>query len=183
MSESARLVTAEELERFPSDDSRCELVAGRVIRMTPVGFEHGRIVARIMFLLTRHISERGLGVVVTEVGFKLAANPDTVRAPDVAVIHQHRIPSPAPRGFWKGPPDLAGEVLSPEDRPAEIREKVEEYLTSGVRLVVTIDPDTRTAMVYHISRPAIRLTRDDAWLDLDDAVPGFRCQLRQIFEH
>jgi Uma2 family endonuclease len=182
MSESARLITAEELERFPSDDSRCELVAGRIIRMTPVGFQHGRTVANLMFLLRQHLEGRALGVVVTEVGFKLATDPDTVRAPDVAVIHLHRIPSPAPRGFWKGPPDLAMEVLSPEDRPTEILEKVEEYLASGVRLVVTVDPDTRTVMVYRPSRPATCLTGDDAWLDLDDAVPGFRCKLRQIFE-
>jgi hypothetical protein len=49
--------------------------------------------------------------VVTEVGFKVATDPDTVRAPNVAVIHLHRIPSPVPRGFWKGP-CLAMEVLN-----------------------------------------------------------------------
>ena len=133
MSERARLVTAEELERFPDDDSRCELVAGRVIRMTPVGFQHGKVVARLMFLLSQHLDGRNLGVVLTEVGFKLAAGPDTVRAPDVAVIRQHRIPSPEPKGFWNGPPDLAVEVLSPDDRSGDVREKVEEYLACGVQ--------------------------------------------------
>jgi len=183
MSERARLVTAEELERFPDDDSRCELVAGRVIRMTPVGFQHGKVVARLMFLLSQHLDGRNLGVVLTEVGFKLAAGPDTVRAPDIAVIRQHRIPSPEPKGFWNGPPDLAVEVLSPEDRSGDVREKVEEYLACGVRLVVTINPDAKAAVVYRPSAPAIQVAEDDAWLDLHDAIPDFRCRLGQIFEH
>jgi Uma2 family endonuclease len=182
MSERARLVTAEELERFPDDDSRCELVAGRVVRMTPVGFQHGKVVARLMFLLSQHLDGRNLGVVLTEVGFKLAAGPDTVRAPDVAVIRQHRIPSPEPKGFWNGPPDLAVEVLSPEDRSGDVREKVEEYLACGVRLVVTINPEAKDAVVYRPSAPAIQVTEDDAWLDLHDAIPDFRCRLGQIFE-
>ena len=38
------LVTAEELERMPNtDEYRYELVEGRLIRMTPVTFDHGRI--------------------------------------------------------------------------------------------------------------------------------------------
>jgi Uma2 family endonuclease len=179
---SEHLVTAEELEGLPEDDCRCELVAGRVIPMTPVGFEHGRVVVRLMMLLARHLERDDLGVVVTEVGFKLAANPDTVRAPDVAMVRRHRIPSPAPRGFWHGPPDLAVEVRSPDDRPAGIREKVDEYLACGVPMVVVVDPETRTATVYRTSLPAVRLSGDDAWLDLHDVIAGFRCRLHQIFE-
>jgi hypothetical protein len=36
MPEAARLVTAEELERFPSEDRRYELVEGRLVAVTPV---------------------------------------------------------------------------------------------------------------------------------------------------
>jgi Uma2 family endonuclease len=135
-----------------------------------------------MFLLSQHLDGRNLGVVLTEVGFKLAAGPDTVRAPDVAVIRQHRIPSPEPKGFWNGPPDLAVEVLSPEERSGDVREKVEEYLACGVRLVVTINPEAKDAVVYRPSAPAIQVTEDDAWLDLHNPIPDFRCRLGQIFE-
>ena len=102
MSKSAPLVTADELERFPDDDYRYELVEGRVIRMSPVGFEHGRIVPRLTALLHRHVEEHHLGAIVNEVGFKLASNPDTVRAPDIAFLRLNRIPRPDPRGFIKG---------------------------------------------------------------------------------
>jgi hypothetical protein len=65
MSEAARLVTAEELEKFPDDDRRYELVEGRVICMSPVGFQHGRIVMQFGSLLHQHVQPRKLGVVMT----------------------------------------------------------------------------------------------------------------------
>jgi Uma2 family endonuclease len=53
---------------------------------------------------------------------------DTVKAPDIAFLRQNRIPPVDPKGFWQGPPDLAVEVLSPDDRSSDVQEKVEEYL-------------------------------------------------------
>ncbi len=46
MSENTQLVTAEELARLPDDGYRYELVEGRLVRMSPVNFDHGRIVLR-----------------------------------------------------------------------------------------------------------------------------------------
>src|SRR5258706_3544973 len=152
MSEAARLVTAEELEKFPDDDCRYELVEGRVICMTPVGFRHGRIVMQFGSLLHRYVQSRKLGVVVTEVGFKLASDPDTVRAPDIAFIRQDRIPPFEPRGFWNGPAALAVEVLSPEDRQPDVPTKIEQYLMAGVALAVDIDPAAEPATTFR--RPA-----------------------------
>ncbi len=180
MSEAARLVTAEELERLPDDDRRYELVEGRVICMSPVGFQHGRIVMQFGSLLHQHVQPRKLGVVMTEVGFKLASNPDTVRAPDIAFIRQDRIPLSEPRGFWNGPADLAVEVLSPDDQQSAVRTKVEQYLTRGVAVVVVIDPDAETAATFRRSAPPAILHGVEL-LDLDDVVPGFSCRVEEIF--
>jgi Uma2 family endonuclease len=180
MPADARLVTAEELEKFPDDDYRYELVDGRVIRMSPVGFEHGRLVVRLGVLLGSHVQNLSLGEVVTEVGFKLASNPDTVRGPDLAFIRQSRIPARRLRGFWNGPPDLVIEVLSPDDRAHEIRAKVEEYLERGVTAVVVVDPDDRSVTIYRASA-AVTLRAADELLDLDDVVGGFVCSLQEIF--
>src|SRR5688572_21556665 len=87
------LVTAEELPAIVArDDYRYELVAGRVIRMNPVGWQHGVIVGRLLVTLGAHLQGRNAGVAVTEVGFKLRTNPDTVRGPDVAFVRQERLP-------------------------------------------------------------------------------------------
>ena len=182
MSDTTHLVTAEELEKFPDDDYRYELVEGRVIRMSPVGVVHGSSVLRLGARLIGHVDARRLGLVLTEVGFRLSSSPDTVRAPDLAFIRRERLPEGAlPRGFWKGPPDLAVEVLSPDDRPSDIRSKVAEYLERGVPLVVVVDPDQRIVTVHRRSAPPITLGTADV-LDLDDVVEGFRCNVRDIFE-
>ncbi len=181
MSDTTHLVTAEELEKFPDDDYRYELVEGRVIRMSPTGTLHGWLVMRFGAELTQHVNARRLGLVVTEVGFRLASSPDTVRAPDLAFIRRERVPDGTlPRGFWHGPPDLAAEVLSPDDRPSDVHDKVTEYLTHGVSLVVVIDPDERTVTTHRAFGPPITLGAADL-LDLDEVVQGFRCRVLDIF--
>lgn len=181
MSDTTHLVTAEELEKFPDDDYRYELVAGRVIRMSPTGTVHGWLVLNVASHLTQHVNARRLGFVVTEVGFRLASSPDTVRAPDLAFIRRERLPEAGlPRGFWKGPPDLAVEVISPDDRPTDVHTKVAEYLQHGVPLVVVIDPDDRTVTVHRRSASPVTLGADDL-LDLDDVVNGFRLHVHDIF--
>jgi Uma2 family endonuclease len=180
MSDTSRLVTAEELEHLPNDDQRYELVEGRVIRMSPVGYLHGRVVMRFGSQLERHVRTSGLGEVLTEVGFKLESDPDTVRAPDVAFIRRDRIPESPPRGFWKGAADLAVEVLSPDDTTPEIRAKVTEYLARGTSMVVVIDPEDERVSVFRQAGDGLTLSGEDV-LDLDDVVPGFRCAVRDIF--
>jgi Uma2 family endonuclease len=182
MSEAARLVTAEEFERFPHDDYRYELVEGRVIQLSPVSFDHGRVVLQLGALLHRHLQHQPVGAVVADVGFKLASNPDTVRGPDIAFIRSDRMPQKGTRGFLKGPPDLVVEVLSPDDRPGEVRAKTDEYLARGVRLVVVIDPDEKTATRFEPKAPQVVLRQDNDLLDLSNVIPGFSCHLREIFE-
>jgi Uma2 family endonuclease len=176
------LVTAEELEQFPDDDHRYELVEGRVVRMSPVGWRHGKVVMRLGAVLADYVHRRKLGVIVTEVGFVLASNPDTVRAPDLAFIRQERIPQVDPRGFWHGAPDLAVDVLSPDDRASKIRDKVEEYLHYGVTLVLVVDADQETVSIHRRLAPPMVLRGAAAVLEINDLIPGFSCTLGSFLE-
>jgi len=183
MSKITRLVTAGELERLPDNGYRYELVEGRLVRMSPVNFDHGRIVLRIGFLLSRHLEQHPIGVVGAEIGFKLAANPDTVRGSDIAFVRSERVPSSTGRrGFVKGPPDMAIEVLSPDDRPSEVDAKTEEYLAKGVLLVVVVDPRRQIATVSRPGAYKVILESETDLLDLSDVIPGFQCQLRELFQ-
>jgi Uma2 family endonuclease len=182
MFESTGLVTAEELARLPDDGYRYELVEGRLVRMSPVTFDHGRVVLRMGFLLSRHLEQHPSGVVGTEIGFKLTSNPDTVRGPDIAFLKNERVPSRGERGYFKGSPDLVIEVLSPEDRPRETRQKIDGYIERGVSLVVVIDPGDKTATIFRPTTAKVTLTSETDVVDLGDVIPGFRCQLREIFQ-
>lgn len=181
MPEAARLVTAEELERFPSDDRRYELVEGRLIAMTPVSYAHSRTVIRFGSMLERHTREHRLGDVHTELGVVLKKNPDTVFAPDIAFIRRERVAMANPRGFWKGAADLAVEVLSPDDRPGGIRGKAAEYLRRGTPLVLIVDPEKRIVSKWVQSSAPVTLTDADT-LDLREIIDGFSCNVREIFD-
>lgn len=175
------LLTIEEFERLPDDDTRCELVRGRVVREPPAGFEHGRLANRILYLLTRFVEEHGGGeIVASETGFVLFDDPPTVRAPDAAFVAAGRVPSPAPAGFGRLAPDLAVEVISPSNTLAELHAKVTDYLDAGTRLVWALDPGTRTITVYR-SRKEIRLLAGGDELDGEDVLPGFRVRSSKIF--
>jgi len=133
-------------------------------------------------LLGSHVRDRDVGVVAPELGVKLTSNPDTVRGPDIAFVRRERIPTIRSRGFFLGAPDLAVEVLSPDDRPREVRVKVENYLEHGTTVVMVVDPDHNSVTVFRRLAAPIRFDDDHDMIDLDDAVPGFRCTVRAIFE-
>lgn len=176
------VLTADELLHMPDDDFRYELVEGRLIRMSPTGSVHGLIASRLAAALTTWVEQHDLGWVFVETGFHLAVDPDTVRAPDVSFVAKHRILSGGiPRAYWQGAPDLAIEVLSPDDSPAEMDEKVREYLGRGTQAVWVVDPDARTVIIHASDRPPKTLKEPES-IDGGLVVPGFRCSLAQIFK-
>jgi Uma2 family endonuclease len=175
------LLTSEDLWKKVADGSRYELSQGELVPMTPVGLEHGGIVIRLGGWLDEYVRRKRLGLVCTEVGFRLRRNPDTVRAPDVAVVRKERLPKEGiPRKFANFPPDLAVEVLSPEDTASELLRKVEEYLQAGVPLIWVVDPATRTVTVYR-SLQDVRIVSSDQQLEGGEAVPGFQCKVSELF--
>lgn len=188
MSTTTRAITAEELFNMPNDGMGYELVKGELRRkgepheMSPTGFKHGAIVARLTGALVQHVEAHQLGEVTgAETGFKLTSNPDTVRAPDLGFVKRERIPAgELTEKFWPGAPDLAVEVISPNDTLYEVDEKVEDYLASGVLLIWIVNPKRRMVMVYRPdSEPQIMI--EDEILDGLDVVPGFQYKIARLF--
>jgi Uma2 family endonuclease len=173
-------MTAQELFEYRNEPYRQELVEGILYEMEPPGAEHGQVSTTVGMMLFEHA--RGLGVVFTsEVGFRLASDPDTVRAPDVAFIVADRVPnSGIPAGYWPGPPDLAIEVVSPNDARSDVEGKALYWLDAGTRVVLVLDPPNKTATVYRC-RHDIRILAGDEPLDLDDVVPGFAPRTGDLF--
>ena len=68
--------------------------------------------------------------------------------PDVGFVRNQRVPQAAVPGFFDGPPDLAVEVLSPDDRPAEVAAKVADWLASGCLAVWLVDPAKKTMTIH-----------------------------------
>jgi Uma2 family endonuclease len=84
-----------------------------------------------------------------------------------------------PKGWVKIPPDLAVEVISPNDKAEVLEEKLDDYRRVHVPLVWVIYPDLRKVKVYRNEGPTTDLREDDE-LSGEDAIPGFRCRVGEI---
>jgi len=182
------LHTADDLAALPDDAWRYELVKGRLVRMSPAGFDHGYISVRLASAMLDFATARGLGLVVgAETGFVISApgEPETVLAPDAAFVVAARVPptgSPGRRGFPRLAPDLVVEVASPSQGRAEIRAKAKVWLDSGVRLVWVVWPSDRQVDVYVAGQDGPRETLDaSGQLDGGEVLPGFDFELSRLW--
>lgn len=150
--------------------------------MAPAGHEHGHLAHEVALSLGLHVKTNRLGrVYAAETGFKLTSNPDTVRAPDVAFVSAERLQNVKnSTGYFPGAPDLAVEIVSPNDRYTEVEEKVEMWLGHGAKMVVTLNPQTCTATVYR-SLDNIKMIREEGRLEGAEVVPGWTLDLLELF--
>lgn len=177
----AEIMTAEQLERVQIPGKSTELVRGRLVVREPPGTYHGQVAARLTVRVGAFVEAHQLGELFgQDTGFRIAMNPDTVRAPDLAFIATDRLARIARRGYAALAPDLIAEILSPGDRPGEVAAKIEEWLSAGVKLAWVLDPERRTARVH---RPDGSLTLVEVGGDLEGetVLPGFRCALNDLF--
>ncbi|MCA1591109.1 MAG: Uma2 family endonuclease [Acidobacteria bacterium] len=182
MSATTQSMTADELLALPKDGFRYELVKGELRQMSPAGSEHGAVIFNLSILLGQHIRANNLGQGFgAETGFKIASDPDTVRAPDIAFVKRERIPQAGiPKDFWQIAPDLAVEVVSPGDTFNAVDQKVEDWLTAGTSMVWIVNPKLRSVTVYRSLTDAIILSENDE-LEGQAVVPGFSCKVAEIF--
>ena len=172
-------MTAEQLlER--AGNGRAELVRGELVELMPVGFLHSRLVGRLLSWILMFVDKHNLGAAGTELGVILRRDPDVVLAPDISFISRSRVEHPTSTRFFDGPPDLAVEVLSPDDRAGKTQEKIREYLQAGTRQVWIVDADSSTVTVYLPSGAAQVYSGKDE-VPGGDVLPGFSFRPAELF--
>jgi Uma2 family endonuclease len=167
-------------------DKCLELSEGRLIVTSPAGWKHGGLTSVVQRYVTNYVHEYDLGMTTAaETGYILykssdSDTKDTVRAPDVGFIAKTRLPDELPdTDFVPFAPDLAIEVISPNDDPDEVHQKVTEYLKYGTRLVWLFYPKSQTAAAY--TPTTFHSIGRDGVLDGGDVLPGFTLALRDVF--
>lgn len=174
-------MTADDVLRISLPGKVVELVRGRLIVREPPSTRHGAVAASLAWLLGDFVRRHQLGVVFAQdTGFKITSDPDTVRAPDVAFVARERADRIPARGYAELSPDLLAEVLSPDDRPAEVLAKVADWLAAGTRLVWVVDPERREIRVYRQDGSLSVLAPADA-LQGEGVLPGFSCDVGAVF--
>jgi Uma2 family endonuclease len=159
----------------------CELVDGVLVEKT-MGYEESRLAMLLGRELQNYMDEADLGIVAGPDGM-LTLAPGLVRIPDVSVVLWDSLPGGQMPAGPMPPvaPDIAIEVLSEGNTPAEMRRKVREYFDAGCRLVVLIDPHTRTTRQYVAAESYVTLSETDP-LTCEPLLPGFRIPLKPLFD-
>ena len=178
-------VTPDELLRMP-DSGTMELVDGRIVEKQ-VRSESSevelRVGMRFATFLIEHPIARAFPVSLGYQCFQsLRRDPERVRKPDCTVVLNERLaalPDPNP-GYVPIVPDLAVEVLSPNDTNEAIGAKLRVYRAAGFPLVWVADPTQRTLSVYPNPGKIKTLSEDDE-VRAESVLPGFVCKVSDLF--
>ncbi|MBW8049527.1 MAG: Uma2 family endonuclease [Cytophagales bacterium] len=125
-------------------DGNYEIINGKHIDMSPAGFLHGNFESIFSDLLRKHFGKKGY-VAVGEIGIVISKAPFTLRAADVVYISKETYPR-KPVGMLEIPPDLVIEIIY-ESRKG-IEEKVNDYLSIGVKRIIVTDIPNSTVTIY-----------------------------------
>jgi Uma2 family endonuclease len=150
---------------------RWEYIEGEVRFMSPTGFEHGILIHQIGLALGALDPEKWL-CVGADVAVTMASG-DWL-CPDAAVVRRDRVPPGPLVGPAPFPPDVAFEVISPNDRWAEIQRKRPIYSQNGV-VHVWVDSENRTIEV--ISPKHGSHTFAEGEIAVIEELPGFELNL------
>lgn len=176
------VITADDLLALPDGD-RFELLDGKLVEL-PVGTQSSYIGLRLSRLLASFCENPFIGwVLPADASYQpFPDRPNLVRKPDVSFIRAGRLPNEMlPEGHTRLAPDLAVEVVSPNDLYYEVVQKMAEYRLARVRLVWLIAPPTRTAQIRRLDGTLAEVG-EDGELSGEDVIPGFRCSVRELFQ-
>ncbi|MBA4186862.1 MAG: hypothetical protein C0467_02470 [Planctomycetaceae bacterium] len=173
------LMTAEEFATQNRDN--LELVRGRMQPTHPTGGRVGFICANVCFEFANAIEHSRTWVACSNDTFVLTGrDPDSVRGGDLVIWRRDAIPKPMP-DLILTPPEIVVEVRGPLDSIAEMLCKATEYVTAGVKVVLVLDPDHKTAGLFSADQLPRRFGPSDA-LTLPDVLPGFSVEVKKFFE-
>lgn len=167
-----------EKELILDPEKSYEIVNGQPEEKEMPGARHGIVAMRLAVKLGAFVIAQQLGEASTEANFKIGRNE---RIPDLSFVAADRIPAEGiPEGVWQISPDLAVEIISPNDLHDKVSHKVLEYLEAGVKQVWLVSPENRAVTIFR-SMDQVQVIAGERNLESPDLLPGFSCALNEIF--
>ena len=177
----SRLMTPDDLLTMP-DGEQYELVHG-IPMEKPMGAEADEIALGIGGKILDFVRSNQLGRVFgSQTGYRCFPHaPNLVRKPDVSFVAVGRLPAgKVPKGDFLIPPDLAVEVISPNDLAENLEERLSDFRKAGVPLVWIVSPGSRTVQVRRPDGTAA-VVDESGTLSGEAVIPGFTCQVADLF--
>jgi len=170
-------ITWEEFLAAGKEGQRWECVDGEVVFMSPVFSPQARANFKLIHYLASYTDQHSEWVgYATDMTFTMANG--NWRCPDAALVKKERAEKIEPKSAAPFAPDIAFEILSPNDTGSEVQSKRQDYSESKVTHV-WLDPQRKTAEVVAPNRPAEHF-RAGQVLTLPE-LPEFRLDLKTLF--
>lgn len=171
--------TPEDLLKL-EDQGLFELVDGRLVEKQ-MSSESSKVAGRITHFILSFLEMVEKGDVYPEQTFRCFPDqPNLVRRPDIAVIVGEHAADVEATGHVTVVPDLAIEIVSPNDLIEDFEEKLADYRSAGVRLVWQVSPLHRVIRVYRPDRTLQEFAEGDV-ITGETVLPGFSIHVRKLF--
>ena len=175
--------TEEELQSLPNDGFNHEVVDGELIMSPKNNFEHESICIRLSTAMHTFNATHKLGAVLgSSAGFWM--HNRNCRAPDISFIPNTRLKQTGftsrTRKFFPGAPDLAIEILSPNNSRREIDDRLRDFFSSGTQIAWLINPELEAVEICY-ALDNRKLLGPGAELDGEHLIPGFRYPIADLF--
>ncbi len=161
-------------------EKQLEWVNGHAEVKEMAGARHSRIGIRLITKLGVYLEDNPVGEIYgPDASFTIGGRE---RIPDVAFVAAVRIPPEGdPVGIWPIAPDLAVEIVSPNDILEKVTEKIHEYFAAGVQQVWLVSPQFEMVTIYDSPVKSTTLQAGDE-LTSPALLPGFRCPVAALFQ-
>lgn len=131
---------------LPDTKPETEWVNGRALQKVSPTYRHSALQSLMAAAFLTWADGRGR--VGTEWRFRVAPPGEVIRplVPDVSYLSYERLGQDEDEAAQLplGAPSVAVEILSPDDRARDVRDKVATYLRAGTDAVFIVDPKTET---------------------------------------
>lgn len=166
------------------DDVRLELTSeGDLLIMSPTGSKSGRRNFKLAMRLGAWAEQDGTGYSFeSSTGFKLPNG--AMRSPDFSWVRKERwdaLTEEQQERFAPLCPDFVVELRSRTDSLKSLRQKMEEYVSTGAQLGWLIDPKERKVYVY---RPQVEVEElsEPQTISGNPPLEGLTLDLREIWD-
>lgn len=182
-------ITMDDLLERLAIDKRVEVVNGMFKESDPMtaGYLHLHIVGNLSDALKPHIRKHNLGLFGSD-GLTCVLHVDddgvrTTRIPDTFFLKTENIPAgwniakPLPTA-----PDLAIEVVSPNEKPDDLQAKIDDYLIYGTSEVWVLYPTNKTLYRYRAEElSVVRIYREGETFQTEDLLSDLVINIDDLF--
>ena len=173
-----QLLRVEELDSAKLPEKFVEVIEGEAVVMTPAGRRHNIVALNLVWLFRgfcEHHPELAYGA--DNEGFLIRRNPDTLLSPDACLFRRR----PELEKTWlEFAPDIAVEVLSPSNSPAELVYKRNAYFAAGTEQFWVVDPE-KQQLTLHFADGRTVTASGDASIPCEGIVSGLHISLAEVF--